>query len=55
MKLNKMEDTIIDTIGNTPIVRVQELCPNEAEDVYIKLEEFNPGGSIKHESLLKWL
>jgi cysteine synthase len=38
-------NTILDTIGNTPHVRVQRLFPGS--EVWIKSERSNPGGSIK--------
>ena len=39
--------SIIDTIGNTPLVEIRRLNPNEKVKIYAKLESFNPGGSIK--------
>ncbi|MBB5208747.1 cysteine synthase A [Chiayiivirga flava] len=39
-------DTILDTIGNTPIVRLHRLAP-EHVTLYAKVESFNPGGSVK--------
>ena len=39
-------NNILETIGNTPHVRVNRLFPSRVE-VYIKLERANPGGSIK--------
>lgn len=36
---------ILEAIGNTPIIRLNKLFPNN--EVYIKLEKQNPGGSIK--------
>lgn len=38
---------IFETIGNTPIIRLQNVLSNEMAQVYVKLEYFNPGGSIK--------
>ncbi len=38
-------NTILDTIGNTPHIRVQRLFPGA--EVWIKSERSNPGGSIK--------
>jgi cysteine synthase A len=39
--------TIIDLIGNTPLVKLNKLTgPNDAE-IWVKLEGFNPGGSVK--------
>ncbi|WP_281883483.1 cysteine synthase A [Paenibacillus sp. YYML68] len=34
-------------IGNTPAVRLQRIVPQGAADVYVKLERFNPSGSVK--------
>jgi cysteine synthase len=39
-------NSILQTIGNTPHVRINKLFPSEFE-VWIKLEKNNPGGSIK--------
>ncbi|WP_267386678.1 cysteine synthase A [Sphingomonas sp. GC_Shp_3] len=38
-------NTILDTIGNTPHIRLQRLFPGQ--EVWIKSERSNPGGSIK--------
>ncbi|MEN3747857.1 cysteine synthase A [Sphingomonas sp. HF-S3] len=38
-------NTILETIGNTPHIRVQRLFPGS--EVWIKSERSNPGGSIK--------
>ena len=43
----RVGDSILDFVGHTPILRAQKLCPKGAAEVYIKLENFNPGGSIK--------
>ena len=42
-----MSNTILDTIGNTPLVEIQKLNPNPNVKVFAKLEYFNPGGSTK--------
>lgn len=39
-------DSILDTVGNTPIVKLQRLAPPQVS-VYAKVESFNPGGSVK--------
>ncbi|WP_401735705.1 cysteine synthase A [Stenotrophomonas muris] len=39
-------DSILDTVGNTPIVKLQRLEPPQVS-VYAKVESFNPGGSVK--------
>lgn len=38
---------VTDYLGNTPIVSLQNVASREAGQVFVKLEEFNPGGSIK--------
>ncbi|MDO3409430.1 cysteine synthase A [Saccharibacillus sp. CPCC 101409] len=40
-------DSITDLIGCTPAVRIRRLNGPEAADVYVKLEFFNPSGSVK--------
>ena len=37
---------ILETIGNTPVVRLNKLAP-PGVDVYVKVEAFNPMGSVK--------
>lgn len=39
-------NNILETVGNTPHVRINRLFPSRVE-VYMKLERANPGGSIK--------
>ena len=39
-------DSILDTIGSTPIVRLQRIAPKHVT-LYAKVESFNPGGSVK--------
>ncbi|HAY21071.1 MAG TPA: cysteine--tRNA ligase, partial [Desulfobacterales bacterium] len=38
---------ILELIGDTPLVRLNRLNTNPRVQVYVKLEYFNPGGSIK--------
>lgn len=40
-------DNILQTIGNTPIVKINNMLDENMADLYIKLEMFNPGGSVK--------
>lgn len=42
-----IHSNILETIGNTPMVRINRLCPNPNVNIYAKLEGFNPTGSIK--------
>lgn len=39
--------SVINYIGNTPIVKINNPHGNQFGQVYVKLEEFNPGGSHK--------
>jgi cysteine synthase len=38
---------ILDLIGNTPMVQVNHLSSNPNVEIYVKLEKFNAGGSVK--------
>src|SRR5439155_10365456 len=37
---------ILETVGNTPVVKIGKLAP-EGVDLYVKIEAFNPLGSVK--------
>lgn len=39
--------TILQIIGHTPLVRLQKMLPNEFTTILVKLEYYNPTGSIK--------
>lgn len=53
--MKKICDTILDTIGHTPMVRVNKLTKDIKATVLIKLETFNPGNSIKDRMALKMI
>ncbi len=40
-------NSILETIGNTPLVRLQSIARDLPCDILVKVEFFNPGGSIK--------
>ena len=40
-------DGVLETIGNTPLVRLKKLFPDQHFSLFAKLESLNPGGSIK--------
>ncbi|MBN4077316.1 cysteine synthase family protein, partial [Sulfobacillus acidophilus] len=44
---NNAASSIIDTIGNTPIVKLNNITKDLLANVYVKCEFMNPGGSIK--------
>src|SRR5216110_2689111 len=39
-------DSILGTVGRTPVVRIRKLAPSHVK-LYVKLEAFNPLGSVK--------
>ncbi len=39
-------NSILDTIGNTPIIKINKLAPAHV-DMYVKVESFNPMASVK--------
>jgi len=39
-------NSILDTVGSTPIVKLHRIAPAHV-DLYVKVESFNPGGSVK--------
>ncbi|MBN2254255.1 MAG: cysteine synthase family protein, partial [Deltaproteobacteria bacterium] len=46
------QQTILNLIGNTPLVEIRNLVPHRKVKIYAKLESFNPGGSIKDRTAL---
>ncbi len=48
-------ETILETIGNTPLVQIKKIIPGINATVLIKVETFNPGNSIKDRMALKML
>jgi cysteine synthase A len=38
---------VAELIGNTPILKLNRLSPKDGAEVYVKLECFNIGGSVK--------
>ena len=48
-------ENILQAIGNTPLVEINELNPNKNVSIYAKLEGNNPTGSIKDRIALKMI
>jgi len=44
--MGKRYNNILETIGNTPVVRINKLAP-PGVNLYVKIEAFNPLGSVK--------
>src|SRR5881296_1829027 len=47
MKSVAVYDNICQVIGNTPVVRLHRIPENGWPEMLVKLESFNPGGSVK--------
>jgi cystathionine beta-synthase/cysteine synthase A len=45
-------ETILDTVGRTPIVRLNRVTMANGSEILVKLEGFNPAGSIKDRTAL---
>ncbi|MCH8807603.1 MAG: pyridoxal-phosphate dependent enzyme [Planctomycetes bacterium] len=43
----KFHESVLDLIGNTPLVRINRMRDPDMSDIYIKMEQLNPGGSVK--------
>ena len=55
INMKNIGKNIIDLIGNTPMVRINNLNPNPHTIIYAKLEGNNPSGSIKDRIALKMI
>ena len=53
--MRKSCNNILETIGNTPLVRINNITKNIKATVYAKVETFNPGNSIKDRMALKMI
>jgi cysteine synthase A len=45
--MSRIADSLTDLIGGTPLLRLQRLAQGSVADLVVKVESFNPGGSIK--------
>lgn len=43
---------VLELIGKTPILRLNNIIEKESAEIYLKLEKFNPGGSVKDRAAL---
>jgi len=48
-------ENILQTIGNTPLVKINKLNPNKNVNIFAKIEGNNPTGSIKDRIALKMI
>jgi cysteine synthase len=42
----------IELVGNTPLLKLNSFHEEGSADIFIKLEKYNPGGSIKDRAAL---
>ena len=52
---NGYQNSILQTIGCTPIVKLNHMSPNPNVDIFVKLEGQNPTGSVKDRIALKMI
>jgi cystathionine beta-synthase len=48
----KLHESVLDTVGKTPLVRLIRMSADLAAAVYLKIEFTNPGGSVKDRAAL---
>lgn len=53
--MKKTCNNILETIGNTPLVKLNKIVKGLPCDVYAKVETFNPGNSIKDRMAIKMI
>ena len=47
--------TVLSAIGNTPLVRLRALAPENGAELWVKLEYLNPSGSMKDRMALSMI
>lgn len=53
--MTKIYQSILETIGDTPIVKLNHMTTSEMAEIYVKVESFNPGGSVKDRIALRMI
>ncbi|WP_312750326.1 cysteine synthase CysM [Atlantibacter hermannii] len=48
-------NTLEQTIGNTPLVQLQRMAPDNGSEIWVKLEGNNPAGSVKDRAALSMI
>ena len=49
----QVHDSLVELVGNTPLVRLRKVSAGVSADVLAKVEYFNPGGSVKDRIALR--
>ena len=45
--MSEIYQSVLDLVGHTPIVKLNHLVSDNDAELYVKLEFFNPGSSVK--------
>ncbi|OGW50310.1 MAG: cysteine synthase A [Nitrospirae bacterium RBG_19FT_COMBO_42_15] len=45
--LKRLYNNVVELIGNTPLVKINRILEESSAEIYVKLESFNPAGSVK--------
>ncbi|MBI5181429.1 MAG: cysteine synthase A [Nitrospirae bacterium] len=45
--LKRLYNNVVELIGNTPLVKINRILEENSAEIYVKLESFNPAGSVK--------
>lgn len=53
--MHKVYNNILETIGDTPMVKLNSITKDFPADVYVKIESVNPGNSVKDRMALRML
>ncbi|MBI5507510.1 MAG: cysteine synthase family protein [Deltaproteobacteria bacterium] len=48
-------ESVLDLVGNTPLLHLSRFQPKDGADLYAKLEFLNPGGSVKDRAALEMI
>ena len=53
--ISPVKGSVLDLVGNTPLVRINKITAGlpEGVEIYAKLEGFNPGGSVKDSEVIE--
>jgi len=43
----RLYNNVVELIGNTPLVKINRILEESSAEIYVKLESFNPAGSVK--------
>lgn len=50
--MKKVVNNVSELVGHTPVVKLQRLAPKQCAEIFVKLEYFNPSGSVKDRAAL---